>query len=448
MIYNKFFIGYRKSILEPNEVLLSINIPFTNPEQYFEAYKQARRREDDIAIVNAAVNVTFQPESDIISDINLAFGGMSYKTVTAPKTERQLRGLPWNEKSLEIAYRCLLEDLPLDPGAPGGMIPYRKSLTLSLFFKAFLAISQKLQKFIPTVKLHPRDRSGIDGFHSINFKSSQYFTVVPSTRKKTDSLQRPIVHMSAYKQATGEAVYCDDIPHQEGELHCAFVLSTKPHANILNIDQSEALAMEENRYKKRGLSIIPTKYGIAFTQSFMNQAGALVLVYTDGSVLLSHGGIEMGQGLYTKMIQVASRELDIPVEKIHISETATDKVPNTSPTAASSGSDLNGMAVMEACKIIKERLRPYREANPKGTWEQWVKTAYFDKVCLSAIGFYKINVGFDWNTKKGDLYNYFTYGVACTEVEIDTLTGDHQVLKTDIVMDIGMYTNDLNIFWL
>lgn len=102
----------------------------------------------------------------------------------------------------------------------------------------------------------------------------------------------------------------------------------------------------ENRWKKRGISIVPTKFGIAFTALFLNQAGALIHVYTDGSVLLSHGGTEMGQGLHTKMIQVASTVLEIPHTKIHISETATDKVPNTSATAASSGSDLNGMAVM------------------------------------------------------------------------------------------------------
>lgn len=105
-----------------------------------------------------------------------------------------------------------------------------------------------------------------------------------------------------------------------------------------------------NRYKKRGISVIPTKFGIAFTLPFLNQGGALILVYTDGSVLLSHGGTEMGQGLHTKMIQVASRALEISMEKIHISETATDKVPNTSPTAASSGSDINGMAVLVGVK--------------------------------------------------------------------------------------------------
>ncbi|KAJ8964524.1 hypothetical protein NQ314_004819 [Rhamnusium bicolor] len=241
---NSFFVGYRKNVINPDEILLSIHVPFSQKDQYFQAYKQARRREDDIAIVNAAVNVTFEPKSDIISNISFGFGGMSFKTVAAPRTEEKLRGMPWNRQTLEIAYSYLLEDLPLEPGAPGGMIQYRRSLTLSLFFKTFLAISQELQKYVPNIKLDQRDVSGIRGFHGRELKSSQYFTVVPSTQEKTDALHRPIVHMSAYKQACGEAVYCDDIPYQEGELYCAFVLSTKPHANILKIDETEALAME------------------------------------------------------------------------------------------------------------------------------------------------------------------------------------------------------------
>lgn len=200
----------------------------------------------------------------------------------------------------------------------------------------------------------------------------------------------------------------------------------------------------ENKYRKRGLSIVPTKFGVAFSIPFLNQAGALVLIYTDGSVLLSHGGIEMGQGLYTKMIQVASRCLGIPIEKIHISETSTDKVPNTSPTAASCGSDLNGMAVLKACKTIKDRLQPIIADNPKGTWEDWIKTAYLKRISLSATGYYATpGIGYNWETGEGDMYNYFTYGVACCQVEIDTLTGDHDVQHIDIVMDLGIQTADI-----
>ncbi|KAG5876925.1 hypothetical protein JTB14_007388 [Gonioctena quinquepunctata] len=769
---DEFFIGYRRNIVKPNEILVSILIPFSAKNQYFQAYKQSRRREDDIAIVNAAINVSFEPKSSIIVDINFGFGGMSFKTVSAPKTQEKLRGLPWNRNTLDLAFTHLLEDLPLEQSAPGGMIQYRRSLALSLFFRAFLAISEKIQKYTPGVCLDTEEISGIDGYTTRELKSSQYFSIPTTSEKNVDSLHKPIVHLSAYKQATGEAVYCDDIPHQEGELYCAFVLSTKAHARIINIDESEALGMKgvrgfvsskdieegyiwgsivrdeevfysktvtsqgqilgmivaddqtlaqrqpkrkgcvedilkqaahviegdcrlggqehfyletqacivipkaeddemeiysstqnpsevsalvsdvlgvpqnkiivrvkklgggfggkqskaclialpmavaarkfnrplrcmldrdedmlmvgtrhpfyckykvafndegkilgcdaelysnagysndlsyavmekalthfenayhipvitvkgflcktnlpsntafrgfggpqgmylgeciaqhvadylkmdpfiiseknlykegdvthynqkltdstlercwkecietsqyyhkkesvkkfnrENRYKKRGISVIPTKYGISYSEIFLNQAGALVLIYRDGSVLITHGGTEMGQGLHTKMIQVASRALEIPVAKIHISETATDKVPNTSATAASSGSDLNGMAIINACSILKNRLKPYKEANPEGTWEQWVDSAYFDRVSLAVSGFYKTpEVGYNFDTGEGLLYNYFTYGAACTEVEIDTLTGDHQVLRTDIVMDLGESLN-------
>ena len=168
--------------------------------------------------------------------------------------------------------------------------------------------------------------------------------------------------------------------------------------------------------------------------------GALVNVYTDGSVLLTHGGIEIGQGLHTKMIQIASDALKIDPSKIHIMETSTDKVPNTSPTAASINSDTNGMAVHNACCDVAKRLAPYRKGGK--TWEEAVNAAYFNQVSLSATGFYAISdLGYELETGKGRAFNYFTNGAACSVVEIDCLTGDHRVLKTDIVMDVGKSLN-------
>merc|ERR1719187_164268 len=197
-----------------------------------------------------------------------------------------------------------------------------------------------------------------------------------------------------------------------------------------------------NRWKKRGVAMVPVKFGIAFTAVHLNQNGALINVYTDGSVLLTHGGTEMGQGLHTKMIQVASQTLGIDHNKIHIMETATDKVPNTPPTAASAGSDLNGMAVLDACTTILKRLEPYRKTNPQGKWEDWVKSAFFDRVSLSSTGYHATpDIGYDFKTNSGNAFNYFTYGVACSEVEIDCLTGDHQVISTNIVMDLGESIN-------
>nr|XP_034184290.1 xanthine dehydrogenase isoform X2 [Osmia lignaria] len=801
---HNFFKGYRQNIVLPEEVLISIQIPFSEKNQYFIAYKQARRRDDDIAIVNMALNVFFEPETNIVQKVYLAFGGMAPITVLAKTTCEIMVGRKWDKNLLEAVYNSLIEEFPLPDDVPGGMVKYRKSLCLSLFFKGFLHIAKKLEVLSDQV-LPKEFESAIDGFHSKEPNSSQYYQVVPKDQESNDFVGRPIVHASALKQATGEAVYCDDIPRFSNELYLALVISTKAHARILKIDATEALSIEgveafysakdipekqrwhgpifhdeevfvsemvtshgqiigaivavdqytaqkaakmvkieyedlepviisiedaithssffnetpkrlkngdaekaffesphilegeirmggqehfylethtslaipreedeleifcstqhpteiqkhvahilnihankivvrvkrigggfggkesrsatltlpvafaahrskrpvrcmldrdedmmltgtrhpflfkykvgfddtgaikvmqlyiynnagcsfdlstaimeramfhcensykipvmdiygfvcktnlpsntafrgfggpqgmfvaetvvrhiaeylkidsvkvsklnlykegdithynqklinctlkrcweecvlssnynerlaqvqkynrENRYKKRGLAIVPTKFGISFTVLFLNQAGALVHVYTDGSVLITHGGVEMGQGLHTKMIQVASRSLKIKPDKIHIMETATDKVPNTSATAASASSDLNGMAVMNACEEIMKRLKPVINKKPNGTWEEWVATAYIERISLSATGFYKTpDIGYSFETNSGNPFNYFTYGVACSEVEIDCLTGDHQVLRTDIVMDLGQSLN-------
>ncbi|XP_071858957.1 xanthine dehydrogenase rosy isoform X1 [Bombus fervidus] len=795
-----FFKGYRQNVVSPEEILLSIQIPFSGKNQYFVAYKQARRRDDDIAIVNMALNVFFEPESDIVSQAHLAFGGMAPTTVLARKTCDIMVGRKWNTDLLETVYDSLLNELILPDSVPGGMVKYRKSLTLSLFFKGFLHIAKKLQVCLPK-----EIESAAEGFHTKEPRSSQYYQVVPKNQEVNDFVGRTVVHASAFKQATGEAIYCDDMPKFSDELYLAVVLSTRAHAKILKIDATKALSLEgvvafysgkdlpekqrfygpivqdeqvfisdkvtshgqvigaviavnqaiaqkaarmveveyedlqpviisiedaikhrsffeqtpkrikkgdvekafteskhilegevriggqehfyletnatlaipkeedelevycstqhpseiqryisdvlniqankvvvkvkrlgggfggkesrpailalpvvfaayklrkpvrcmfdrdedimitggrhpfllkykvgfddngaikgtqvyiynnagysrdlsssvveramfhfensykipaadvygfmcktnipsntafrgfggpqgmflaetmirhiaeyltkdptevaelnlykegdtthynqklinctlqrcweecifssnynerlvqvqkynrENRYKKKGLAIVPTKFGISFTALFLNQTGALVHVYTDGSVLISHGGVEMGQGLHTKMIQVASRSLKLKPDKIHIMETATDKVPNTSPTAASAASDLNGMAIMYACNEIMKRLKPVMDKNPNGTWEEWIKTAYLKRISLSATGFYKTpGIGYSFETNTGNPFNYFTYGVACSEVEIDCLTGDHQVLQTDIVMDLGESIN-------
>lgn len=205
---------------------------------------------------------------------------------------------------------------------------------------------------------------------------------------------------------------------------------------------------ESNKWKKRGICLIPTKFGLSFaTALHLNQAGATVNIYADGSVLLHHGGTEMGQGLYTKMCQVAAQELGVPMDSIYTHDSQTYQIANASPTAASSGSDLNGMAVKNACEILNERLKPYRE---KYGLDAPMKTiahaAYFDRVNLAANGFWKMpKIGYQWGNTNVDtvkpMYYYFTQGVGVTEVELDLLTGDHTVLRTDIMMDVGQSIN-------
>jgi xanthine dehydrogenase large subunit len=212
---------------------------------------------------------------------------------------------------------------------------------------------------------------------------------------------------------------------------------------------------------KRGLAITPVKFGISFTATFFNQAGALVHVYTDGSVQVNHGGTEMGQGLHTKVCQIVADELGIPFEKVRISATDTSKVPNASATAASSGTDLNGRAAQFAARQVRQRLAEYvadkqkckpeqvifaqgQVSGPEAvmTWEQLLDDAYKSRVQLWSDGFYKTpKIHYDKHTLTGRPFYYFSYGAACTEVAIDTLTGENRVLKVDILHDVGTSIN-------
>ncbi len=196
-----------------------------------------------------------------------------------------------------------------------------------------------------------------------------------------------------------------------------------------------------NEFYKKGLALMPVKFGISFTTAFLNQAGALVNVYTDGTVLVNHGGTEMGQGLHTKIKQVAASELGISPDRVRVNATNTSKVPNTSPTAASSGSDLNGMAVKNAIDTIKSRLAELarKEDIPADTpFEELCRLAHLNRVSLSATGFYKTpGIYFDRETGQGNPFHYFAYGMAVSEVMIDTLTGSHSLLRSDILQDVG-----------
>ncbi|KAJ2519893.1 hypothetical protein H4217_002396 [Coemansia sp. RSA 1939] len=197
-----------------------------------------------------------------------------------------------------------------------------------------------------------------------------------------------------------------------------------------------------SRFRKRGLALLPTKFGISFGAKHLNQGMALVHVYMDGSVLVAHGGTEMGQGLHTKMAMVAAETLQLPLEAVFISETATNTAANTSPTAASASSDLNGFAVHNACRVLADRLRPYRERMPDAPFSRIARTAYMDRCNLTAAGHYATpDIGFNWQTQSGLLYFYFTQGVALAEVELDTLTGAHTTRHVDIVMDVGRSLN-------
>lgn len=196
---------------------------------------------------------------------------------------------------------------------------------------------------------------------------------------------------------------------------------------------------------KKGIALTPLKFGISFNVTHLNQAGALVHVYTDGSVLVNHGGTEMGQGLNTKVAQVVAQELGLPLERVRCSATDTSKIANTSATAASTGSDLNGKAAQDAARQIRERLEAFKAAHPQHAalpWEQLVQQAYLARVQLWSDGFYA-TPGLSWDraTMKGRPFFYFAYGAAVSEVIVDTLTGEWKLLAADILHDAGKSLN-------
>ncbi|XP_040827889.1 aldehyde oxidase 2 [Ochotona curzoniae] len=204
------------------------------------------------------------------------------------------------------------------------------------------------------------------------------------------------------------------------------------HSRRMHVDEFN----RKNYWKKKGLAIIPMKFSVGFAATSYHQAAALVHIYTDGSVLVTHGGNELGQGIHTKMLQVASRELKIPMSYLHICETSTATVPNTIATAASVGADVNGRAVQNACQILLKRLEPIIRKNPEGSWEDWIEAAFEKRISLSATGYFRGYKAFmDWDKGEGDPFPYYVYGASCSEVEIDCLTGAHKKIRTDIVMD-------------
>jgi xanthine dehydrogenase large subunit len=226
----------------------------------------------------------------------------------------------------------------------------------------------------------------------------------------------------------------------------------------------------QNQHQKKGLALTPVKFGISFTTSFLNQAGALVQLYKDGTMLVNHGGTEMGQGLHTKILQIASLESGLPIDDIKVNATNTSKVPNTSPTAASASTDLNGMAVRNAIHKLCERLRPLASAmlsvpekdvslaevvfadgavyaaeapESKISFSNLVQQAHKASISLSATGYYATpGLSFDKLAGQGHPFHYFAFGMAVSEVLIDTLTGMHKLLRTDILHDVGDSINE------
>uniref|UniRef100_A0A8C5L278 aldehyde oxidase n=1 Tax=Jaculus jaculus TaxID=51337 RepID=A0A8C5L278_JACJA len=797
-----FLEGSAEANLRPEEVVLSVSIPYSTQWHFVAGLRLAQRQENAAAIVNAGMSVKFEDGTNTIKELQVFYGNVGPTIVSASQTCRQLIGRQWDDQMLSDACRWVLEEIRIPPAAEGGMVEYRRTLIISLLFKFYLKVRRGLNKMDPKKfpDIPEKFVSALEDFPIKTPQGLQMFQCVDPSQPAQDPVGHPVMHQSAIKHGTGEAIYTDDMPPIDQELFLAVVTSTRAHAKITSIDVSEALACpgvvdvitaedvpgdnnhsgeilyaqnevicvgqivcavaadtyahakaaakhvriayediepkiitieqalehnsflsterkieqgnvehawkqvdqviegevhvegqehfymetqsilaipkaedkemvlhlatqfptrvqeyvsaalkvprsriachmkraggafggkvtkpallgavsavaasktghpirfvlergddmlitagrhpllgkykvgfmnsgeikaadiqyyinggctpdeselvlefivlksenayhipnfrcrgrvcktnlpsntafrgfgfpqatvvveayinavasqcnlrpeeireinmykgtsetaykqtfnpeplrrcwkqclekssfyarkqateefnKKNYWKKRGLAIIPMKYTIGIPIAFYNQAAALVHIYLDGSVLLTHGGCELGQGLHTKMIQVASRELNIPSSRVHLSETSTVTVPNAVFTAGSMGTDINGKAVQNACQILLARLQPIIRTNPKGKWEEWVAKAFEESINLSATGYFKgYQTYMDWEKEEGKPYPYYVYGASCSEVEVDCLTGAHKLLRTDIFIDAAFSIN-------
>uniref|UniRef100_A0A8C0VY89 aldehyde oxidase n=1 Tax=Castor canadensis TaxID=51338 RepID=A0A8C0VY89_CASCN len=799
---NEQFLSKPGADLNPQEILVSVNIPHSRKWEFVSAFRQAQRQQNALAIVNSGMRVFFGKGDGVIRELSISYGGVGPTIICAKNSCQKLIGRPWNEETLDAACRLVLDEVSLPGSAPGGKVEFKRTLIISFLFKFYLKVSQILKRMDPGhyPRLADKYESALEDLHStyhwhpLNYQNEQLWQL------PQDPIGRPIMHLSGIKHATGEATYCDDMPAVDRELFLTFVTSSRAHAKIVSIDLSEALSLPgvvdivtsehlqnvnsfatetflatdevfcvghlvcavvadseiqarraadrvkivyqdlkpliltieeaiqhksffeqerkleygnvdeafkmvdqilegkihmggqehfymetqsmlvvpkgedqemdvyvstqfpryiqeivasilklpankvmchvrrvggafggkvvktgvmaaitafaaskhgravrctlergedmlitagrhpylgkykvgfmndgrilalemehyanggssldesllviemgllkmdnaykfpnlrcrgwvcktnlpsntafrgfgfpqtglvtescitevaakcglspeqvrtinmykeidqtpykeeinaksliqcwrecmakssysmrratvekfnaENYWKKKGLAVVPLKFPVGLGSVAIGQAAALVHIYLDGSALVTHGGIEMGQGVHTKMIQVASRELRMPLLNVHLRGTSTETVPNTNVSGGSVVADLNGLAVKDACQTLLKRLEPIINKNPQGTWKDWAQTAFDESISLSAIGYFRgYESDMNWEKGEGHPFEYSVYGAACSEVEIDCLTGSHKNIRTDIVVDVGNSIN-------
>ncbi|MEH6445218.1 MAG: xanthine dehydrogenase molybdopterin binding subunit [Oceanospirillaceae bacterium] len=286
---------------------------------------------------------------------------------------------------------------------------------------------------------------GMVAIENIMDHIARYLKIDPLTVRKLNYYQKSHRNLTHYGQLV-EGNLLDEMTAQLEE-SCEY---QQRRQEIVKFNQ-------QSSFMKKGIALTPVKFGISFTATFLNQGGALIHIYTDGSIHLNHGGTEMGQGLHTKVAQIVAEEFQVDIQHILVSATNTDKVPNTSPTAASSGTDINGKAAQNAARTIKQRLinfaaEHYQVAIDKISFVnnhikldkkvisfvELIQQAYFGQVSLSSTGFYKTpKIFYDREKASGTPFYYYSYGMSCSEVIIDTLTGEYKVLRADILHDVG-----------
>ena len=286
---------------------------------------------------------------------------------------------------------------------------------------------------------------GMVAIEEIIEQISGYLNIDPLSVRKRNYYQKDQRNLTHYGQIV------------EGNLLDEMTQQLEETSDYQQRKREIAAFNQQSSHLKKGIAFTPVKFGISFTATFLNQGGALVHIYTDGSIHLNHGGTEMGQGLQTKVAQIVAEEFQVAVDRVLVSATNTDKVPNTSPTAASSGTDINGMAAQNAARTIKQRLLDFAVKHYKValgeiefvnnhvklgakiiSFTALVQQAYFGQISLSSTGFYRTpKIFYDREKANGTPFYYYSFGMSCSEVIIDTLTGEYKVLRADILHDVG-----------
>lgn len=231
--------------LKPQEVLVSVNIPWSRKWEFVSAFRQAQRQQNALAIVNSGMRVLFREGGGVIEELSILYGGVGSTIISAKNSCQRLIGRPWNEGMLDTACRLVLDEVTLAASAPGGKVEFKRTLIISFLFKFYLEVSQGLKREDPghSPSLAGNHESALDDLHSKHPWRTLTHQNVDPAQLPQDPIGRPIMHLSGIKHATGEAIYCDDMPAVDRELFLTFVTSSRAHAKIVSIDLSEALSL-------------------------------------------------------------------------------------------------------------------------------------------------------------------------------------------------------------
>uniref|UniRef100_A0A4X2LQ40 FAD-binding PCMH-type domain-containing protein n=1 Tax=Vombatus ursinus TaxID=29139 RepID=A0A4X2LQ40_VOMUR len=526
-----FLAGSPDANLTSKQVLASVFIPFSKKWEFVSAFRQAQRQQNALAIVNSGMRVRFKEGTNTIMDLNILYGGVGSVTVSAKKSCQQLIGRAWNEEMLDEACRLVLDEVTIPGSSSGGMVEYKRTLMISFLFKFYLEVLQDLNVRDPRYPDVPNKfQSVLEDFPLTIPCGTQAYECVDSHQPPQDPVGRPVMHQSGIKHASGEAIFCDDMPAIDEELFLAVVTSTRPHAKIISIDASEALALpgvvdvitaqdipaqngdeEERLYAQDEVICVGQIVCTVAADSYFHakQAAKKVnIVYEDMEPVIvtikdavSHKSFigsekKLEQGNIKEAFQTVDQIIEGEVhmggqEHFYMETQSVLVIPKTEDKEMEiyvSSQDaalvqVGSSRIIISCEFefvmiaaknkdsviaqtclclnvtrlivlfLRRNNLPDNHGvacNPVifslvglGLLFSGVIISLFDKIYfIFTTGYFRgYKADMDWVKGEGDVYPYFVYGAACSEVEVDCLTGAHKNIRTDIVMDASFSIN-------